>query len=370
MSICFLFLLFWLTLSLAHRPKENVTTDEKLIKYRDTSFLSNPKCRNAFDLEKYKFHKDVLSFNSPPRLFTRREIDRFAGRSTVKVINAGAGTTGLSALYETVCVHMNLSSWYGPWQCGNETPGKVSTDYSKALQLLNSTEVSVLKALRKRALELTQTTLYVSDTPVAEILLDLLYLAPKASLLLSVVTPEEWVKKRLKHRALMCQPKFWNKPSVLRPSVVNTNGGNSGGNTGLFAPILHPFDHIGCLRLGRTPGNSFIDIYTYVYGSAMRSSRHDSAAAIAECSMMSMENNGNTTTGSNQPISTTKICPKDVRDRFRHVMEAYVEMNSINWQLAEAFGRVVLPVCLWEATNHTQAGVNAYIISVINVLLN
>lgn len=167
----------------------------------------------------------------------------------VKIINAGAGTTGSSTVHQLLCKSgFNAIHFYGDcngaWvfddtvntfkALGNCAVQKKNEDnfFCNSTLLQESIIFSTSNALRYEA---------IGDTPMQWFAPMIASWVPDLAIVLTVRDPNEWVAKRRHFHSsnpdMMCHPNYWNEPS-----------------------LVHPFDLYSCLSFDEDASKVIIDM--------------------------------------------------------------------------------------------------------------
>ena len=293
-------------------------------------------CASALDFALYAPLLERKNLNmTQSRIFTRSDPPEDYVKASPKLsfINAGAGGTGTSVIYEVMCNLYQLLSWHSPWHCGSRKLDDVAilfgqvhgfgvrnnamvtrTSRIKAEAVLRNRQAGKMQSkdvklllnryYKERLMELSQ-GFFVTDTPVAEVFHELLLLAKEqAGVMMTLREASEWTERRIAQfsNTWMCRRELWDDPNVL-----------------------HPFDYLGCFiaaKHGFSPNKAFTSMIDHAVG----------APPLKYVGL---------------PV-TEKLKERFNSTLIKEIEQAYVQMNTVNWLLAQKMGKPVMPVCLWD----------------------
>ena len=298
----------------------------------------NGTCANAIDFARYGhiLEKKGLVL-SRSRVFTNEDPPSLYSTLPRKLslINAGAGSTGTSEIYEIMCNGLHVRAFHSPWHCGVKKLDDLTIMFGRVhdihldritqaraealLRRLSAGKVKnrnphvLLERFYKERIVQLSHVFFVTDSPVAEVLHELLLLSKQNSgLMLTLREPHDWAIKRITSygNSLICRKQLWDNPDVL-----------------------HPFDYIGCfiaskkhLRGIKDDGYTVEGAFTTILDHAL----------------------GRAPFGRFGQDFTEEMRTQLNSTRVKEVEQAFVQMNTVNWLLAEKMGKPVLPICLWD----------------------
>ena len=254
------------------------------------------------------------------RIFTRSDPPEDYVKASPKLsfINAGAGGTGIRDLRGHV-QPLQLLSWHS-WHCGSRKLDDVAilfgqvhgfgvrnnamvtrTSRIKAEAVLRNRQAGKMQSrdvklllnryYKERLMELSQ-GFFVTDTPVAEVFHELLLLAKEqAGVMMTLREASEWTERRIAQFSdtWMCRRELWDDPNVL-----------------------HPFDYLGCFiaaKHGFSPNKAFTSMIDHAIG----------APPLKYVGL---------------PV-TEKLKERFNSTLIKEIEQAYVQMNTVNWLLAQ-----------------------------------
>mmetsp|Transcript_18826 Transcript_18826/g.31524 ORF Transcript_18826/g.31524 Transcript_18826/m.31524 type:complete len:323 (-) Transcript_18826:294-1262(-) len=178
----------------------------------------------------------------------------------VKIINAGAGTTGSSTVHGLLCNDFkNSIHFYGDC-AGEDVFGDTVLTFRKlgqcAIQQKTSDNFFCNSTLLRQNLVSSTTNALlrfeaVGDTPMQWFAAMISSWVPELAIIITVRDPDDWVAKRRhfhsSHPDILCHPQYWDHPS-----------------------LLHPFDIYACLKLDEDATKVLIDSNNIAVGDSRK----------------------------------------------------------------------------------------------------